>query len=103
MSPADLPIVPTAEDLPRRSPWMLPVAMVACGVGLILVSGFFLLWVFALATMISEDEPHYWSVVLGRMFAPQYGARVAIPSCFGLVLGFALFSIGFYKAGAKRG
>ena len=103
MSPANEAIVPTR--VARRGPTasMLPLGMVLSGIGILLLSGFFLLWVFALASMTDDTDPNYWSEVLNKMFGLQYGARVAIPASFGLLLGIASVVLGIYKAGAKRG
>ncbi len=103
MSPADEPVVPTGVDRRRRAPWMLTVAMVVFGLGLVFVSGFFLLHVLAWASTTDPEYPRSLSEAWIRFFGLKHGGPVAIPAFFGLLFGVAFVALGIDKAGAKRG
>jgi hypothetical protein len=71
--------------------------MVVSEVVLILACGLLLFFVYGLASIVPEDEPGYWSLVLKRMFGLEHGGWVAIPSSLGLVLGVGLVLRGILR------
>ena len=98
MSPVDEPAVPAGAGGLRRRPWItIQEAMIVSGVGLILVCGLLLFFVYGLATMVPDDEPGYRSLVLERMFGLEYGGWTTIPSSLGLLVGIGLVSCGIFR------
>ncbi len=105
MSPDDVPGIPSMPDRAPGPPRKInPIVMILAGCVLILVCGFFLLSVYGLASIgtKTQDEPGYWSQVLGRMFGVEDGGWVAIPSSVGVLLGVALVVFGMVKAVKRR-
>jgi hypothetical protein len=103
MSPIDEPELPWMPDRLPRSPRMtIAMMMILAGIVLTLLCGFLLFVVFGLASMVPEDDPGYWSVVLDRMFGAEYGGWVAIPASMGFLLGVILVVLGGFKVGKHR-
>src|SRR5262249_29422447 len=88
MSPADRQDIP--PNLGRFGPsarFTVQTGMVLPGVGLILISGFFLgTLVLGPAMETNPDNPAYWSEVIERVRRYD-GGLVTVPTILGLLLG----------------
>ena len=82
----------------------ISMVMILGGIGLMIVCGFFLFVAYGLASRvpITQDDPGYWSMVLGRMFGAEHGGWMAIPASFGMLVGVVFLVLGMVKAGKRR-